>query len=199
MTSSLFLFEDSSQCHFGGGQRVTLDVLKVVKDDFQSILIFDFKKSLFIDKAIDLVGHKARFIGLLKMTRSNFFYSYIYNFFIVFFYLLIFSCHSKINSYVSVKTGVLFVPVLKVFSRKCIYHAHNVEQHSSFLYKIFYSLFHFFNEVICVSNSVRISLLKCSSRLSNLIVVYNSIQLSSIDNRYKFKQVNSELLKVVFV
>lgn len=51
MIENIIIFEDSSKAKFGGGQRVTLDVMQILNENYKLTLVDCKKESLFQEKA----------------------------------------------------------------------------------------------------------------------------------------------------
>lgn len=168
----LVVFEDSSQCHFGGGQKVSLDVIEIAQELYDEIIVFDYANSAFASKLMERKFSKVRFCKLRKMKGMGFLFSYVFNAYIA----LVTVVGHKVDFYAATKIGVLFLPVLRPFVRKAIYHGHNVERNRALLFKGYLLLFMLFDRVICVSHCVRNSYPEVLRRRVPFNVLYNAIK-----------------------
>jgi glycosyltransferase involved in cell wall biosynthesis len=200
MKENILILEDSSKAKFGGGQKVTLEVMEALHNNYNLVLVDCNKKSIFQEKANNFISD---FIELncngkvVGGDKSSFGLGY---FEILLFPILliknIFSLgrcinDSKFNNkntiiYATTKKNILLAYALKkLFNINYIYHAHSFDDRSSFFYKIINPAYKKAKKIMCVSN-----LIKNNIKLNNCQTVYNPIEIintnpKKIDNKDK--------------
>lgn len=182
MSKELCVFEDSSQCFFGGGQRVTLDVLKVVVDNYDSVTIFDYcDDSEFLHRAKSL---NVNVVKLMNFKGVLFFCALFVNYLIVAKAMF----NRRADVYVTTKKGMLYGFIFKLLGESSTFHHHNVEESSKLGYYSTYLLL-LFDRIICVSNSSMSSLPALILRRSRVSVVYNHVDFLTLpDNQTHSKR-----------
>lgn len=173
----LVVLEDSSQCHFGGGQKVTLDVIDIVSNLYSEVIVLDYADSLFTCKLKekDLSKISVRRLRKIKGLIG------VINYFLNLAWILKCIAGCKVDLYITTKTGVLYLLPLRLFVRRAIYHGHNVERSEGLYFKAFLLLFIFFDRIICVSNCVRGSYPLLLRDLKKFDVLYNTVKESGCD------------------
>lgn len=184
------MIEDSSKTKFGGGQKVTLNMIEALQDIFQIYLLDCKKKSLFQKMANKFnittyynltcfgkikLGHKQSFsIGFLEVIIWPF--ALIYNLY----KLKIFINKQALNSHDTIiyaphkKSLILSFMIYKLFKFKYIFHAHSLDKKDSFFYSLIDLPQKNATKIICVSNSVQRHL-----NFPNCITIYNPIKLTT--------------------
>ncbi len=161
----ILIFENSSQCYFGGGQKVTLQTIGILKKIYDEIIVYDYcDDSVFVQKVREL---GIDVILLKKITLSFFIFNYLYN-------LLAFLFKARggqTDFYISTKAGLLYVPFMRLCGR-IFYHAHNIEIKGSVKAR-FMTMLIFVNKTICVSRSVKESLPTFIQKRDSTLVIYN--------------------------
>jgi len=185
MIKNIIIFEDSSKAKFGGGQRVTLDIMNILSESYNLILVDCGKKSIFQDKAKGylkdffklecngkVVGGDKSSFGLGYAEIILFPFLFIKNLIKILKYFKENEYTSKNTLlYASTKKNLLLVHMLKkLLSIKFIYHAHSFDNKKSLFYKIIKPAYKNADKVLCVSN-----LIKNNIKLDNCDIVYNAI------------------------
>lgn len=198
--NNILIFEDSSKSIFGGGQKVTMEVINCLSNNY-NIFLFDgsISKSRFILKAKRKVLGTVRLIHVGNIVNKNIFsFSMgvseivltplltIINFFIVISYIKKLRLN-KINTvmYVTTKKGLLLAFLVNILMKiKYIYHAHNYDHKNSFFYRIIEIPLRNAYKIICVSNIV-----KKNINQQNCLTLYNPVDLP---NDKSPKNINGE-------
>ena len=138
----IFVFEDSSQSIFGGGQKITSYVCKILSDKHE-IFIFDYTdKSRFQNK----IKNISKNVFLLKKEERN-----ILNIFRnIFFIYHITKNYKNTLFYCTTNRGLFYGWIFSFLNRKFVYHAHLARY--KFLLKILTSKA---EKILCVSNYVK--------------------------------------------
>lgn len=126
----LVVFEDSSKVGFGGGQRVTMQVLRAVEKIFTKIDIYDFTDSSRFFKMMEVERHS---IELLCKRGSSRFLLIIK---LVFLSLIKKNLPQKNQCvlYATTKLGLIICWLLNlIWGYRFIYHCHLVERHAKIL------------------------------------------------------------------
>jgi glycosyltransferase involved in cell wall biosynthesis len=206
MIKNILILEDSSKAKFGGGQKVTLEVMKTLSKEFHIILIDCKKESIFKQKAQKYIknyffiscygkvvgGETSAFsIGLKELLISPFLY--IKNLFQILSFLKINNYNSNNTIiYATTKKQLLLAFLLKkLLSFKYIYHAHAYDDKKSLFYKLIYPAHKNSNNIICVSN-----LIKNNINLPNCQTIYNPISI--IDTNHKNISNKSKIIVASF-
>lgn len=189
---NLLVFEDSSKSKFGGGQKETLKIIKVLENYFE-IYAFDTDlKSVFAEKLKTLhIGgfNKLYFTGkignkpyssfntsLLELITTPFLI--VYNLLNVLHFLKIKNINNFLIYAATKKVMILAILIKRIFPRcKVIYHAHNIITQETLYSKIFNFFLKKCDLIICVANAVKNSL---KIKKDNMIVVPNSIEISPL-------------------
>lgn len=191
MIQNIIVFEDSSKAIFGGGQRVTLDVMEILQKKYNLILVDCSKKSIFQEKAQKFIkdffkltcngkvigGDKSSFgLGYLEVLLFPVLFSK--NLFSILKYFKTNNLDNKNTiMYATTKKNLLLVYILKkIFSIKYIYHAHSFDDKKSFFYKIISPAYKSANEIICVSNLIKNNII-----LKNCKTIYNAVNIINIE------------------
>ncbi|WP_421717190.1 glycosyltransferase family 4 protein [Arcobacter arenosus] len=198
MIENVIVFEDSSKAKFGGGQRVTLDVMSILTDYYDLVLVDCGQKSIFQEKANKYIKDFFKLTCNGKVVggnNSSFELGYIEIFLFPFLFIknilsiIKYMKRNNYNSnntifYATTKKNLLLVYFLKkILNVKCIYHAHSFDNKSSFFYKIIKIPLNNIDKIICVSN-----LIKNNISLENCKTVYNSIDLIDIEPKNLMKK-----------
>lgn len=198
MIKNIIVFEDSSKAKFGGGQRVTLDVMSILSKNYGLVLVDCGQKSIFQDKANKYIkdffklscngkvvgGYKSSF-GLGYVEIMLFPFLFIKNFMLIVKYLK----QNNFNSdntimYAATKKNLLLVYFLKkLLNINFIYHAHSFDNKKSFFYNIIKIPLKNAKKIICVSN-----LIKNNISLKNCETVYNAIDTISTEPKELIKK-----------
>ena len=125
--NTIFVFEDSSQSFFGGGQKITLYVCKILSDKYQ-IFIFDYTDNSIFNQSIQKFTNN---VFLLKKEEKN-----IFNFFKNLFF--IYKSTKKFKKklfYCTTNRGLVYGWIFSFMNIKYVYHAHLVRY--KYLLKLF--------------------------------------------------------------
>jgi glycosyltransferase involved in cell wall biosynthesis len=203
----LITIEDSSKSNFGGGQRITLEVLRTIylKRLFDRIVLVDTKKDSHFKKKAQCYISDFIFIktyGKIKSKDSPSFNIGIDEMIISFYYLFvnIFSLIKRIKLlrsyeiiiYATTKKALIYALLLKLFFRfPVIFHAHSIDNRRSFFYLTYKFLYSKCDIIICVSEfSYR------KINLQSAILINNPIYLK-LDN-VKSKSISNKLIIASF-
>ena len=180
---NVIVLEDSFKAGLGGGQQVSLNVIKLLKNDFE-VYVFDTSMdSVFISSLKQLEVESFRLSGggtasvcflfdLFKIIYS--FFCIPKNLFFVFSFLKARNIKSNSLIYVTTKKGLVLAFLLKFFfDIDYVYHAHMSE--GRFIGRVVCFLTRCAFKVICVS-----SLVKKQFRTDNAVVISNSIHQHDI-------------------
>ncbi len=185
MKNNLLILEDSSKAHFGGGQKVTLDIMCAFKGKYRLILIDCKKDSIFkkraqkyTDNLLNICCHgktsggktSSFSVGILEILFMPFLY--IKNIFIIVYYLYKNKYTNKNTlAYATTKKTLLLAYMLKKISGiNYIFHAHSIDDKRSIFYKLIHPALKSSALIICVSNCV-----KNNIQLPQCETVYNPI------------------------
>jgi len=191
---NIIILEDSSKAGFGGGQKITLDVINTLKENYNLYIFDTTKHSLFTQKLKELQIETIKLETYTKVSQLFFMKTFekFANVLLISKNIYIinkFLKNSKIKNnsliYATTKKGLLLAFVLKkLFSLDFIYHAHMIENKTTrkmvdFLTKKAY-------KIICVS-----SLVAEQYNSKNVEIIFNSIDLveaksKSIINKQNF-------------
>lgn len=195
MKKTLYVFEDSCQGYFGGGQKVTLDVLEILGVQYDEIVIFDYGRSYFIEKA-NSINENIKCVYLKRPSSWSFLGSVAINWYVLIKFLF---NRSRGDFYVTTKLGLLYTPIIRMLGGKLVYHLHNIENRRRFsLYGIVLRMLAFYDSILCVSESVERAVKKVIGDRSQLLVLYNAIRDVNQIDKNGFES-NSEKLKLVYV
>lgn len=185
MIKNIIVFEDSSKAKFGGGQKVTLDVMGILHLNYTLILVDCKQKSIFQKESKKLIndifklkcngkvvgGDKSSFgLGLIEIIFFPFLF--IKNIISMVKYMKKnnYNCHNTVMYATTKKNLLLVYSLKKVLRMKFIYHAHSYDNKNSFFYKLITIPLKNADKIICVSN-----LIKNNISLKNCELVYNAI------------------------
>jgi len=179
----IIIFEDSSKNTYGGGQKVTEEVVKILSDNYNLYLFDCTTKSVFVKnvqkyvKSISkifcygkIVNGKssASSIGLLEI------FSNLILFPVNLIYLIIKFRKFSENSIISVasKKALFYAFILsKLYRIKYIYHVHTCYNLDNFYSRLLYYPIKNAHKIICVSNFIARSM-----PFNHIEVVYNPIK-----------------------
>lgn len=191
---NIIILEDSSKAGFGGGQKITLDVINALKENYNLYVFDTTNQSLFTQKLKKLQIKTIKLETYSKVSQSliikifeKFANSLLIgkNIYIINKFLK----NNKIKKdslvYATTKKGLLLAFILKIFFHlDFIYHAHLIENTTTrsivnFLTRKAY-------KIICVS-----SLVAEQYNSKNIEIIFNSIEFheaknKSIVNKKKF-------------
>jgi len=198
MIKNIIIFEDSSKAKFGGGQRVSLDVMNILRENYDLVLVDCGQKSIFQEKANKYIkdffkltcngkvvgGDKSSF-GLGYIELILFPLLFIKNIISMTKYMKNNNYNSKNTiMYATTKKNLLLVYILKkLLNIKFIYHAHSFDNKKSFFYKLILIPLKNADKVVCVSN-----LIKNNISLENCETVYNTIDVIDTNHKEIFKK-----------
>jgi len=183
---NIIILEDSSKASFGGGQRITLDAIKVLKNCYE-IFVFDTTdNSLFTDKLKDLQIDVIKLVTYSKVSKSVFIKVvekianslllakniYVINSFLN-------NNNIKNNSllYATTKNGLVLAFMLKkIFDINFIYHAHMIE--SRVAKKLVGYLTQKAYKIVCVS-----PLVAQQYSNKNIEIIFNSIDVFCTEHK----------------
>ncbi len=184
MKNKIIILEDSSFSDYGGGQNVTLQILKYISKDTDIINIDFTKKSKYLDLAKNYVKKiytlpfslKRRTDSSKASTKLSLFslLMYIPGAFInliYLFFIVLSNKNRKITCYSATRHTHLYCCFLKLLPGiKTIAHVHSHEPQNTVKYKINNILLSLFNRVIFVSHYQ-----KSKYKNINADVLYNPI------------------------
>lgn len=184
---NIIFLEDSSKAGFGGGQKITIDVISSVLNLYQ-IYLFDTVTSSHFTKELNnfkIVPNKLKYSSNNSNSILSRLISFIFNPFYFLFnlnklknFIIDNSIKKNCLIYAASKYGLLLAFVLnKYFNIDFIYHAHMIEniQIKKLLCYLTKNAF----RVICVSELVAEQF-----QNQNVIVISNSIDLIEVDSKY---------------
>jgi glycosyltransferase involved in cell wall biosynthesis len=187
LIKNILIFEDSSKSKFGGGQKVTLEVMEVLHKNYNLVLVDCAKTSIFQETANSYIGDFVKMNCNGKVVggdKSSFGLGYleillfpvllIKNIFSLIGYINVNKFNNKNTIiYATTKKNLLLAYIFKKLLRMSyIYHAHSFDDRSSIFYKIINPAYKKATKIICVSN-----LIKNNINLSNCQTVYNPIKI----------------------
>lgn len=181
MKNKIFVLEDSSKAKFGGGQKITLSVVKLISVYFNIELFDTSNDSIFFYKAQPYCCNSSK---LLTFSRiHNGFTGYLYKIveifsFIIYAFYNVNIINKRINNdkkiilYATTKKSLVYAFVIHlIYKNEFIYHAHLSEK--KFINRLFYRLFLFnAKSVISVSDFINRNI-----SLNNTSIIYNPIAL----------------------
>jgi glycosyltransferase involved in cell wall biosynthesis len=190
---NIIILEDSSKAKFGGGQKVTIELLRCLFQKY-NLFLFDCKKgSIFQNRAKSYVKscHEFRCYGQIvggnKSTFSLGFFeivifpvTLILNVWILFRFFKV----KKLNKnnaimYAATKKMVILAFFLKkITGTHYIYHAHSVDDRHSFFYMFLDAVYRKASVIICVSE-----LVKTNIGLSSCVRIYNPIDSNALHSK----------------
>jgi glycosyltransferase involved in cell wall biosynthesis len=183
---NIIILEDSSKAGFGGGQRITLDMIKALKDSYK-IFVFDTSnKSLFTEKLKDLQIDVIKLESYSKVSKSLFikflekiisFWMVIKNMILINKFLVKYKIKHNILVYATSKKGlVLAFMINKFLNIDFIYHAHMID--NAIVNKIVEYLTQKAYKTLCVS-----PLVAQQYSNQNIEVISNSIDILNIKHK----------------
>jgi glycosyltransferase involved in cell wall biosynthesis len=177
---NILILEDSSKAGFGGGQRVTLDVINSLKDK-NNIYLFDCTEDSFFIKKVKDLGISNIKLKCCKKVYNSIFLSVILiisNIFLLHKFIVKNKIKDKVIVYATTKKGLILAFFLnKLLNIGYIYHAHMIE--TNFVKNIVNYLVKDSYKVICVSKIVKNQFVA-----SNADVINNAIR--NINSQAKF-------------
>ena len=188
---NILIFEDSSKAKFGGGQKVTLEVINILKEKYNLILVDCLQNSVFKQKAAKFVSDVVELNCYGKIIGGNKSAFSLGLKEIILFPFLTIKNLIKLNKYFkdknldknntiiysTTKKNLLLAFILnKLFGFNYIYHAHTYDDKKSFFFKIIYPAYKNAKKIICVSDFI-----KNNINLKNCITIYNPIKQIKIN------------------
>lgn len=193
MKKNIIIIEDSSKAKFGGGQKVTLEVMKGLEEYYSLYLVDCKKESIFKQKSLNHVkeiieincfgkikgGSKSSLsLGIseiiitpLNMIKNIFYLKSMFN-------------DKQINKkntiiYATTKKALLVTFMLNKFTKiEYIFHSHSFDDRNSNFYPLINHTLKNAKKIICVSDYI-----KNNIDLPNTITVYNPV--FDISNTHK--------------
>ena len=180
---TLLIFEDSGKARWGGGQKITLEVMHILKDQFHLVLLDNREDSILKERArklvvdqVDLI-HRGRIAGSPRSSFSLGLQELVLTPFLEWHNRRVLSEYVKKHqlnkekalSYATTKKGLLLAYYL--YRRRGIpyvYHAHSFDDRTHWLYRVIERPLREAAVVIAVSRYVGSNL-----RLPQVQVVYN--------------------------
>jgi glycosyltransferase involved in cell wall biosynthesis len=198
---NIIIIEDSSKTWYGGGQKVTTEVARVLKEHYKLILFDCTKNSRFFNESKELFSDifLLKCYGSIKGGEKSSF-SVGSKEFLVSFFIFLFNLYSisgflkkgflnRENTiiYAATKKGLLLSFFLRMlFGYRYIFHAHSFDDKKSLFYKIIKLPLKYSENIICVSDTV-----KNNINLNHCFTVYNPI---TIKKNIKQKQMNKKII-----
>lgn len=175
-----FILENSSKSIYGGGQKVTFDVIRILKNKNNNVFLFDdYQSSYFSSKCVGYIDGNFKLFSFGGLSYSNFLKKIFeiisfpvflaLNFFVVVnvFIRLKYISRSDVIIYASTKKTLFLAFLLKIFGFSFIYHNHMVSKNKLQKYIVSF-LCRFSNKTLCVSNVVKSDI--CHSKS---VLIYN--------------------------
>lgn len=200
----IIIIEDSSKAWFGGGQKVTMEVARILKECYKLILFDCTKNSRFFNESKELFSDifllkcYGRIVGGRKSSFSIGFKELLISFFM--FPLNLYSIarflkknlkRENIIIYAATKKGLLLSFFLKMFlGYRYIFHAHSFDDKKSLFYKIIKLPLKYSDNIICVSDIV-----KSNINLNHCCTVYNPI---TVKKHIKPRQIGEKVITASF-
>jgi glycosyltransferase involved in cell wall biosynthesis len=187
MSDKIIIIEDSSKGKMGGGQELSFQVAKILKNKFELILFDSKKKSVFQDRIKPFISDffplysYGRIVGKPKSSFSVGFLEIAFSFFLfpINFIRLYFYIRSKnitgadTKIYAATKKALIYSYFLKfVFNIPYIFHAHSMDDRSSFFFRMLQFPYNESRKIVCDSNAVNHNI-----GLANCLTIYNGIEL----------------------
>lgn len=188
---NIVILEDSSKHKYGGGQAVTMMMLKILKTRYNNLYVIDCLKESLFNTAVDEfipIKHKLQifcFGKLVERAASSFNIGILESVFfpVVFlinsYRIISFLSKERLNQkntifYAASKKPLLYAFFIwKIKGIKYIYHAHSFDEKESFFYKIILPALNSTSLILCVSNFI-----KNNISTDNCITLYNPISFS---------------------
>jgi glycosyltransferase involved in cell wall biosynthesis len=193
MTANIIIAEDSSKFHFGGGQKISLEVAALLHGKYR-LSLFDCRKgTLFQERMRPFVDEMFPLACFGKFKQSSSRTSFniglgelllavpllIYNLVRVILYLRtrMLTKDNTILYAASKKPLMLAYMIRKTLGIEYLFHAHTIDDRSSLLYRLLELPLKSARRIICVSKTVQenIDLPQCR-------LVYNPVQIQA-ENR----------------
>lgn len=202
---NIIIIEDSSKTWYGGGQKVTIEVACVLKEQYELILFDCTMNSRFSNESTGLFsekvllkcyghiigGEKSSFSIGVKEILISFFAALLNLHMIVDFFKKRSLNQKNTVIYAATKKSLLLGFLLKAFLKtKYIYHAHSFDDKRSLFYKIIKFPLKHSDKIICVSDTVKnnIGLPQCHT-------VYNPIK---IKENIEPRRINGKIIVASF-
>lgn len=196
----IIILEDSSKVAYGGGQKGTLEIINILKENFDIYLFDCTKKSIFQDKIKEKDVKKKYLKSYGKIIggeNSSFSIGYKEIMFFPFYlaYNLILLCKfilkydkNQLLFYTSNKKHLLILYFLKKLTGiKYLFHARTYDNRKSKFYKLILPGLECSEKIICVSEFI-----KDNINLNNCEVIYNPL---NVDNKYLKSHLNKSIEK----
>jgi glycosyltransferase involved in cell wall biosynthesis len=205
--NSFIVFEDSSKSKFGGGQRVSYDLLKVLykRKDHLSVIDFTLNSSFLLEskKLLDSILILKKYNSQKKSKNNSFTFSFIELIAsIIYFPFNVCKIYKFINEIgfkrkhiiiCTTKKTVIYGCVLRLFSSHfiVIFHVHNFLNANIFWKIIFKRLLNFTDDNWFVSQTVKTSFgAKCKGR-----ILFNPVDLNFKKKNY-FQSIKNNIINV---
>ena len=159
----VLIFENSGKCRYGGGQKMSLNIAKILSEDFNLIFADFAKNSVYRDKVQSLYPN-APFITMRGYSSRNRIKIFAWTIEVLF--SLLYSV-SNLRSIISVigkkdvmtyatdKKTLIYAYLLKViYGIPFILHAHLVENPSGLYYPLYMMMAKKAQKVVCCSHAV---------------------------------------------
>ena len=186
--SHFIIFEDSSKATFGGGQKVTLEIIKILKKNGYNLLVFDYTdQSIFAKQVKSLniplirLSGRGRIVGGGKQSFSLGLKELLcLPFFLMCNWLqvkkqlnLLISANTIL--YAATKKSYLIPFFLKLINNqyRLIFHAHSLDSRHHPFFRIFRKFLQKADQIIAVSNVVNKNI-----ALKQTKTVYNPLSLN---------------------
>lgn len=183
---NVIVLEDSSKAGFGGGQKITLDVINALKENYNLYIFDTTNQSLFTQKLKKLQIETIKLETYSKVSQSIFMkiFEMFANTLLIAKNIYIinkFLKNSKIKNnsliYATTKKGLLLAFMLKkLFNIDFVYHAHMIENKT--IRKMVDFLTRKAYKIICVS-----PLVAEQYNSKNIEIIFNSIELFEAKNK----------------
>lgn len=193
MIKNIVILEDSSKVTFGGGQKGTLEIINILKNNF-NVTIFDCSHDSLFQKKMANVKIKKLFLKCYGKLVSGEFSSFSIGYKEILLFpifglynilkLLFFIRHNKLNRkdtlfYTSNKKHLLLLFVVKkIVNMEYIYHARTYDDKNSKFYRLLIPALHNARTIICVSEFI-----KNNINYTNCTVLYNPIVMNSMQKK----------------
>jgi glycosyltransferase involved in cell wall biosynthesis len=190
LINNCIIFEDSSKSNFGGGQKVTSEIISILKKNNIDINLIDFTQEsdfyidvqLFISRSLVLNNFnnsRNTSINSFTFSKRELFYNlfiFPYNFLKIFKFLKNITNNTETVIICTTKKTMVYGFFIKLFFKrhKLIFHIHNYLNQITFWSSFFKYLVKFSNENWYVSESVKNSF----GRNSYGKILYNPVDLN---------------------
>lgn len=185
MKKNIIIIEDSSKAKFGGGQRVSLEVMKNLKQDYNLFLVDCSKESIFKQKAFEFIRElfEIECFGKIKGGTKSSLSLGIGEILVAPFNMVknVFNLKSIFDTkdlnkdntiiYATTKKALFIAFMLNKFTEiKYIFHSHSFDDRNSKIYLLINHTLKNAKKIICVSNYI-----KNNIDLPNAVTLYNPV------------------------